>query len=147
MLGFRLYEDGRVGVSPKTVARLKEQVRACWDGRQSKTSGQLRTQWRRYIDGWWNYFRLANWRREVTDLSGWMRRHMRKCFWLRWHHPRGRYGALWRLGVRGRKLGLAKSALGAWALANHVIVKQALKTATLNHYGFHLPWEREAAHG
>lgn len=145
LLGFRLYEDGRIGVSPKTVERLKEQVRRCWDGQQSKTSGQLRDQWRRYLDGWWNYFRLANWRREVTDLSGWMRRHMRKCFWLRWHHPRGRYRALWRLGVRGRRLGLARSALGAWALANHVIVKQALKTATLNHYGFHLPWEREAA--
>ena len=31
---------------------------------------------------------LADWRREVEDLTGWIRRHMRKCFWLRWHHPR-----------------------------------------------------------
>lgn len=145
LLGFRLYEDGRVGVAPKAVDRLKEKVRECWEARQSKTSGELREQWRRYIDGWWNYFRLADWRREVTNLSGWMRRHMRKCFWLRWHHPRGRYRALQRLGVKGRRLGLARSALGAWALAKHVVVQQALKTATLNRYGFHLPWECEAA--
>ncbi len=30
----------------------------------------------------------------MTDLSGWIRRHRRQCFWLRWPHPRGRLNAL-----------------------------------------------------
>ncbi len=88
LLGFRLYTDGRIGVSPKAVMKLKGKVRELWEARQSLTSKQLREQWRRYIVGWWNYFKLADWRREVEDLSGWIRRHMRKCFWLRWKTPR-----------------------------------------------------------
>jgi RNA-directed DNA polymerase len=141
LLGFRLYEDGRIGVAPKAITRLKERVRGCWEARQSKTSEQLRDQWQSYIRGWWNYFELADWRREVENLSGWIRRHMRKCFWQRWHHPRGRRNALRRLGVRGRALGMAYCGRGAWAMARHVTLQQALKTRTLNGYGFIVPWE------
>jgi len=140
LLGFRLYSDGRIGVSPKTVERLKAKVRELWDARQSLTSEQLRDQWQRYIRGWWNYFELTDWRREVEDLNGWIRRHMRKCFWLRWHHPRGRLRALKRLGVRGRALGAAGCTTGAWAMARHPNLQQALKNATLERYGFILPW-------
>jgi group II intron reverse transcriptase/maturase len=141
LLGFRLYEDGRIGISPKAISKLKEKVREQWDGRQSKTSEELREQWQSFIRGWWNYFRLADWHREANNLNGWIRRHMRKCFWLRWHHPRGRMNALKRLGVKGRVLGMACSGLGAWAIARHPVMHQALKSATLNRYGFSIPWE------
>lgn len=141
LLGFRLYEDGKIGISPKSIAKLKEKVRELWEARQNKTSEQLREQWQRYIRGWWNYFQLADRRWEVTDLSGWIRRHMRKCFWLRWHHPRGRINALKRLGVKGRILGMAYSGLGAWAIARHPVMNQALKTKTLQRYGFIIPWD------
>lgn len=141
LLGFRLYEDGRIGVSPKAITKLKEKVRECWDARQSKTSEELSEQWRRYISGWWNYFQLADWRSEVRSLSGWIRRHMRKCFWLRWHHPRGRINALKRLGVKGRSLGMAYSGLGAWAIARHWVMQWALKNQTLHRYGFSIPWD------
>jgi RNA-directed DNA polymerase len=145
LLGFRLYEDGRIGVSPKAINRLKERVRECWEARQSKTSEQLREQWQRYIRGWWNYFELADWRREVEHLSGWIRRHMRKCFWLRWHDPRGRLNALKRLGIRGRALGMAWCGLGAWAIARHVVLQQALGNRRLHRHGFIIPWDFAAA--
>lgn len=141
LLGFRLYEDGKIGVSPKSIAKLKEKVRDIWEARQNKTSKELREAWQNYIRGWWNYFKLANWRREVEDLSGWIRRHMRKCFWLRWHHPWGRINALKRLGVKGRILGMAYSGLGAWAIARPWVMNQALKNKTLHHYGFIIPWD------
>lgn len=140
LLGFRLYPDGRIGVAPKAVERMKAKVRELWDARQSLTSEQLRDCWRRYIRGWWNYFELADWRREVEDLTGWTRRHMRKCFWLRWHSARGRLNALKRLGVRGRALGHAHSGRGAWAMARHPTLQQALKNATLARHGFIIPW-------
>jgi RNA-directed DNA polymerase len=141
LLGFRLYEDGRIGISPKAISRLKEKVRECWEARQNKTSKELGEQWQSYIRGWWNYFQLADWRREVEDLSGWIRRHMRKCFWQRWHHPRGRLNALMRLGVEGRTLGMAYSGLGAWAIAQHWVMHSALKNKTLHRYGFIIPWD------
>lgn len=141
LLGFWIHETGNVSIAPKALQRLKERVRQLWDARQSLKSEELRTQWQRYITGWWNYFGYADWRREVRRLSGWIRRHMRKCFWLRWHSRAGRYNALWRLGVRGRRLNVAGCRRGAWPMATHVVVNEALKTATLKRYGFTLPWE------
>jgi RNA-directed DNA polymerase len=140
LLGFRIHPDGQVSPAPKAIERLKERVRMLWDARQSLTTQQLRDQWQRYITGWWNYYGYANGRREVHALSGWIRRHMRKCFWLRWHNRHGRRKALERLGVRGRGLGIAGTRRGAWFMARHVVVNQALKTATLSRYGLILPW-------
>jgi len=141
LLGFRLFASGHIGVSPKSIQKLKRKVRELWEARQNRTSQELRDQWRRYIDGWWNYFRLADRHWEVTDLNGWIRRHMRKCFWLRWHHPRGRRNALKRLGVKGRALGNCYSRRGAWPMARHVVLHQALSKQTLDRYGLSLPWE------
>jgi RNA-directed DNA polymerase len=140
LLGFRIHESGDVSIAPKALQKLKEKVRQLWDARQSLSSQELRGQWQRYIGGWWNYFRYANWQSEVKKLSGWIRRHMRKCFWLRWHNRAGRRNALQRLGVKGRALGVASCRRGAWRMARHVVVQQALKTQTLNRYGFALPW-------
>jgi RNA-directed DNA polymerase len=140
LLGFRLYTDGRIGVAPKAIERMKDRVRELWDGRQSRTSNELRDQWREYILGWWNYFKLADWRREVENTGGWIRRHIRKCFWLRWKTPRGRINALRRLGVKRRTLGQGYSGRGAWAMARHWVLQQALRNATLERYGLIVPW-------
>jgi hypothetical protein len=141
LLGFRIHESANVSIAPKAIQRLKERVRQLWDARQSLKGTEIRTQWQRYIRGWWNYFGQANWQDEVKKLSGWIRRHMRKYFWQRWHNRAGRYNALKRLGITGRALGVAGSRRGAWPMAIHVTINQALKTRKLNHAGLTLPWE------
>jgi group II intron reverse transcriptase/maturase len=140
LLGFRLEEDGTITIAPKSIQRLKSKVREIWDARQSMTSEELREQWRSYIEGWWNYFQLAERRREVEDQTGWIRRHMRKCFWLRWSTAKGRLNALRRLGVGPRARGLAYSGLGAWRIARLWQMHQALSNQRLHQHGFILPW-------
>lgn len=141
LLGFRIHSDGRIGVAPKAIKRLKGQVRALWEARQNRTGEQMRERWQQYIGGWWNYYRLADWRREVTDLSGWIRRRMRQCIWQRWTSPAGRRRGLYRLGIRGRALGLAYSSCGSWPMARHVTVQQALSKRWFTHHGYVIPWE------
>ena len=149
LLGFRIMPEGEIRVSPKSLKRLKEQVRGKWEARQNLTSKQLRDQWQNYIRGWWNYFKLAatgrKQAREVVWLSGWIRRHMRKCFWLRWRTPQGRINALRRLGVGNRALGNGYSSRGAWPMSLHIVMQQALSNRTLKRYGYTLPWEEEVA--
>jgi len=43
--------------------------------------------------GWWAYYGRVEDRRSILRLSGWIRRHIRKCFWLRWHNASGRDAA------------------------------------------------------
>lgn len=141
LLGFRLGRDGGINVAPKAIAKLKAKVRRLWDARQSLTGKELRDRWAAYIRGWWEYFRIADSGHEPYDLSGWIRRHIRKCFWTRWKTPKGRISALRRLGVNGRALGVAYTGLGAWRVARTRVMHQALSNRMLKHCGFNIPWD------
>ncbi len=138
-LGFRLDRKKRIGIAPESMERLKAKVREKWDGRRSGTSTQLRDDWNRYLRGWWGYFRLAEARGPIFALEGWVRRHIRKCFWLRWHGRKGRLRNLRRLGLRGRALGVATSRRGAWRVAAQPELHQALSNTALRRTGFLFP--------
>ena len=116
-LGFRINRRGQREVAPQSVERFQQKVREIWRSCRSVTSRELRDEWRRYVIGWWGYYRLAEDRRAVFRLEGWIRRHIRKCFWLRWHDVRGRCRALRRLGVPERMLRYVPTRRGAWFVA------------------------------
>ena len=138
-LGFRINREGQIEVSPTSLKRLKRRVRQLWDARQNLSSLELRDQWQRYIRGWWNYYRLAEGRRSWPALEGWTRRHIRKCFWLRWHSWRGRLRRLRSLGVREPLLRVAHSSRGSWRIARHSALHTALSNRRLRRYGFLVP--------
>jgi RNA-directed DNA polymerase len=138
-LGFRLDREKRIGVAPESVERFKAKVREMWRDNQSRSSNQLRDAWSRYVRGWWGYYRLAEARQPIYRLEGWIRRHVRKCFWLRWHSAAGRERALRRLGLQGRLLQVAFSSKGAWHISRTASVQKALSNAVLRKFGFLMP--------
>jgi RNA-directed DNA polymerase len=138
-LGFRLNRARQIEAAPESVERFKAKVREKWRSCQSLTSNQLRDNWRQYVRGWWGYYRLAENRRPIFVLERWIRRHIRKCFWQRWHDSKGRERRLRSLGVRGPLLEVARSSKGAWHLAGSRSLHTALSNATLRRYGFLVP--------
>lgn len=138
-LGFRLNRERQIEAAPESLKRFKTKVREKWESCQSLTSNQLRDKWQQYIRGWWGYYRLAENRRPIFRLEGWIRRHIRKCFWLRWHEPEGRERRLRSLGMRGRMLKAAQSYRGAWHMAKTGSLQTALSNATLFRHGFFMP--------
>jgi RNA-directed DNA polymerase len=138
-LGFRLNREKQIEAAPESLEKFKAKVREKWRSCQSRSSNQLRDGWRQYIRGWWGYFGLAENRQGIFRLEGWIRRHIRACFWERWHEPEGRKRRLRQLGVRGRKLNVAGNPHGAWHLAGTVILQTALSNARLRQYGFLMP--------
>ncbi len=143
-LGFRLDRERRIGIAPESIERFKAKVREMWRGNQSRTSNQLRDDWRRYVRGWWGYFQLAEVRRPIFRLEGWIRRHIRKCFWLRWHTAAGRENALRRMGVHPQLLKTVHTGRGAWFMAKTSTVNAGLKVQVLRRYGFLMPSELAA---
>jgi len=138
-LGFRINPAGKIEAAPQSVERFQAKVREMWRSCQSLSSDQLRDRWRAYVGGWWAYYRLADERRNIFGLEGWIRRHMRKCFWLRWHDWRGRLRRLQSLGLKGRQLKVAHSSKGAWHLARTASLHTALRNSILRKYGFIVP--------
>jgi RNA-directed DNA polymerase len=138
-LGFRLNRGRQIEAAPESLERFKAKVREKWRSCQSLTSDQLRDAWRQYLRGWWGYYRLAENRRPIYRLESWIRRHIRQCFWLRWHNPAGRERRLRSLGLTGRRLNVAQSSRGAWHLAGTGSLQSALSNATLRRHGFLMP--------
>lgn len=139
MLGFRLLEDGRISIAPKSLEAFKDKVRHQWDACQSLTSKQLAKQWRDYVQGWSNYFRLADVRWDIPRIEKWVRRHIRKCFWQRWHDHKGRLNAFKRLGAHPAHLRLASCSRGAWRMARHAVMNTLLSNKVLRRYGLWMP--------
>jgi RNA-directed DNA polymerase len=138
-LGFRINPAGKIEAAPQSVERFKDQVREKWRSCQSLSSVKLRDRWCAYLHGWWAYFGLAEERRNIFDLEGWIRRHMRKCFWQRWHSVAGRLRHLKQLGARGRSLKVAFSSKGAWSIAQSGTLHTVLNKRTLKRFGFLMP--------
>lgn len=138
-LGFRINRKQQIEVAPESLEKFKTKVRELWGSCQSKTSNQLRDAWRQYARGWWEYYQLAEHRNPIFRLEGWIRRHIRKCFWLRWHSVKGRERKLRKLGLVGRMLQAAWSSRGAWGLAATGSLHTALSNAVLRRYGFLMP--------
>jgi len=138
-LGFRLNPQRQIEAAPESIERFKAKVREMWRSSQSRTSNQLRDAWLLYVRGWWGYYQLADNRRPIYRLEGWIRRHIRKCFWLRWHEPRGRERQLRSLGLRGRMLKVAQSSKGAWSIALSGSLNTALSNERLRRYDFLMP--------
>ena len=138
-LGFRLEREGRIGIAPESVERFKSKVREIWRGQQSRTSSELRESWLQYVRGWWGYFQLAEVRQPIFRLEGWIRRHIRKCFWLRWHDADGRERRLRSLGVKSRLLKVVRTGRGAWFMSRNAVMNKGLSNARLRHHNFLMP--------
>jgi RNA-directed DNA polymerase len=138
-LGFRLNRKLEIGIAPESIERFKAKVRELLRSCQSLSSNELRDRWSSFIRGWWGYFQLAEDRRLIFRLEGWMRRRLRKLFWLRWHSCEGRERKLRGLGLRGMLLKVASSARGAWRIARTGSLQKALSNAVLKRAGFLMP--------
>lgn len=134
-LGYRINEEGKLKIDEKRLERHKVKVRELWNARQSLTSKELVKQWHLYLRGWCNYFQLTETPWQLRKIGGWTRRHMRKCFWLRWHNRKGRYKALKRLGAKGEALKLASSSRGAWRIASSPTMHHVMNNKRLRQYG------------
>ena len=138
-LGFQIGPQGKIGIAPRSMDRFKEKVREIWRSCQSQTSEKLRDRWRAYVRGWWGYYRLTEDRRPIYRIEGWIRRHIRNCFWQRWHDWRGRKRHLRHLGLGGRQLKVAHSSRGSWRIAASPSLQLALSNAVLRRHGFLMP--------
>lgn len=138
-LGYQPTEGGELRPAPKSLERIKGEVRKYFSGSTSWNRKELRDRWKEYIRGWSNYYKLANeksWRR---DLSSWIRHHIRKFFWICWHSAKGRIRNLRKLGCREWQIRKCPKHGGAWRISKCPAVQTALNNKNLKHYGFLVP--------
>ncbi|UZE22668.1 group II intron reverse transcriptase/maturase [Pseudomonas sp. B21-056] len=142
-LGYNIDEQGNGQLSGKTVKKYRKKVRELWSARQSLTSTELIAQWGDYVRGWYEYFRWV--KDDFKGLSQWTRRHMRKCFWQRWHSREGRIRKLRGLGISNRQLTRVSFHDGSWRAARHPVMHQAMSLKVMQRWGLWTPQDFASA--
>ena len=139
-LGYGFYErDGglRLRVHPKSAASLKDRVREILSRSNGWSLEYRRHRLRCLVHGWVGYFRLADMRRMLRDLDGWVRRKIRCVYWKCWKRTSAKFRALVRLGVGRRQAWhWANSRKAYWRVAGSGILHRALGNDRLEELGW-----------
>jgi group II intron reverse transcriptase/maturase len=138
-LGFILTTTLLTTIAPQSLGRFEDKVRQHWNGRQPLTSNQLRDNWAKYLRGWWGYYRHCEDPTPIKRKEGWIRRHMRKCYWQRWHSTKGRQKNIRKLGGSEELIRMGASSKGAWRIAGSQVMQKTLTNRVLRRYGHVVP--------
>jgi hypothetical protein len=71
-LGVRRTREQQIEIALESRKKFKGKVGELWRSGQSRSREELRDAWKRYVQGWWGYFQLAEYRRPVGKLEGWI---------------------------------------------------------------------------
>jgi hypothetical protein len=139
-LGFRIQETKNgigIQVHEKPIQRLKEKLRAITSRKRSGTIGQILQEVSRALNGWVNYYGIANMKSELQHICSWLRRRIRQLIWKRWKKGSTRFENLKRLGVPAYQAWQwANTRKGYWKIANSAILKTTLTNQYLEKLGF-----------
>jgi RNA-directed DNA polymerase len=138
-LGFSFYFSKgivKVCTHPKSLERVKAKVRT-YTKRSNGWSIEMRlNKLSSLINGWVNYFKIANMRNHCLKMDEWMRRRLRMCFWKQWKRTKCRHDNLVRLGISDSKAWkYANTRKGYWHTSNSPILALSLTNAYFKHIG------------
>lgn len=81
-LGHSILTDGKLGLSQKSEARIRQKVKYITRRNRGVSFGKLLTELRSYMQGWLYYFRYATMKGKMERLDGWIKRKLR-CYKLK----------------------------------------------------------------
>ena len=93
-LGFSFYKHKsgiRVRVHPKAIVKMKAKVREHTQRNNRYGNVERAEKLKRYIQGWINYFKIADMKTLLIRIDEWMRRRIRMVYWKQWKKVKTRY--------------------------------------------------------
>jgi RNA-directed DNA polymerase len=147
-LGFSFYhKKGEIGirVHPKPVKKFKEKLKAVTGRSNTMTVKEKIVKLKQIINGWVNYFRIADMGKLVKELDEWLRRRIRMCYWKRWKKVKTRHDNLVKLGIdKSKAWEYANTRKGYWRISNSPILTRVFTNERLKKQGFPTITERYA---
>jgi RNA-directed DNA polymerase len=126
-LGHRILLNGKLGISPKSVARAKDKIRQITRRNRGRSLVQVIVELNLFLLGWILYYRYAACRFELQCMDEWIRRRLR-CYRLK-QRKRGKSisGFLRQMGVSAASASkVGSSGKGPWRLADCPPVHRAM---------------------
>jgi group II intron reverse transcriptase/maturase len=139
-LGYGLYKfkgKWRFRVHPKSIAKLKGKIRAITERSNGWSLDYRRYRLKTLVNGWVNYFKLADMRNLLNGIDEWCRRRIRMVYWKQWKRIRTKIRALIKLGVsKQQAYEWANSRKAYWRLAGSWVLSTTLNNTKLRELGW-----------
>ncbi len=144
-LGYAFYKHKgqcRFRVHQKSIKKMRNKIRELTDRNKGISNEVREKKYREYVQGWVEYFKLADMRRLLMETDSWARRRIRAVYWKQWKRVRTRYRILRKLKLKHwQAIKLANSRCGYWRMAeilNTVITNKIIAklgyTSLLDYY-------------
>ena len=144
-LGYSFYRHKgkcRLRIHPKSVIKMKNKIRELTDRNKGISNEVREKKYQEYVQGWVEYFRLADMKGLLIKTDEWARRRIRAVYWKQWKRIKTKYRMLKALGLEDWKVKeLAYSRKGYWRMAkalNQIFSKKIIAklgyTSMLDYY-------------
>ncbi|NPV29256.1 MAG: group II intron reverse transcriptase/maturase [Firmicutes bacterium] len=130
-LGFIIYPKN-VGIHPKKIKAFKEAIRQLTPRNHGMNVEEMVRRLNPILRGWINYFRIANCKRVLRELMGWIRRRLRMKKMLEWKTWKAFHKALRRRGYKGE---FEKISMRRWRNSASPLVSMALPNTWFDEIG------------
>lgn len=129
-LGFsfiRNSKNPKIRISDRSMERAKDKLRKLTSRRNPLSMEDRIKKLNQYLNGWCNYYGLAETPTKFKELDSWIRRRLRMCIWKQWKYPRTRVRNLIKLGVNKQKAyEWGNTRKGYWRIACSPILHRTL---------------------
>src|SRR3990167_2346562 len=143
-LGFRILLDGKIGLSPKSLVRVKQTIRRLTKRNRGVSLAMVIADLAIKLGGWINYYKLIETPSKLKSLDNWIRRRLR-CYRLKQRkrsYPIAKF--LMQLGVSAEYAWcIGASGKGWWRLSHTSAVDSAMSKAWFESQGL-INLERQA---
>jgi len=139
-LGFA-FSKGKDGifirVHQKSLKKAKDRLRKLTKRNRGVNVRQVMAEVKRYMQGWLNYYGMAEMKNTLKEWDGWLRRRLRAYIWKQWKKPRTKYRNLLKLGIPKKYAEwTARSRRGYWFVAGTTSVSRAISNERLVQAGY-----------
>ena len=135
----RTMMNGKCGLRlhPQSVAKMKVKLKELTSRSNGWGYAKLKDKLNQFINGWMNYFKLADMRNILQTTDKWLRHRIRSYVWKSWKKVGARFKNLVRCGIdRWRAWQWANTRGGYWNTAGSPILCRAMNNERLKLQGY-----------
>lgn len=137
---FHMYGQTKIRIHAKTIDRFKAKIRKLTDRNSGKSLHQIIQNLNRYLQGWWNYFRITEAKYIFKSLNSWIVRRLRCILWKQWKNPRTKVRNLKKRGIdHAHAVSCGNARKKHWRMSRVMWIVIALPKLYFIRLGLYLP--------
>ncbi len=126
-----------IRVHQKLLTKAKDKLRELTKRNRGINVRQVMAEVKRYMQGWLNYYGIAEMKKTLKEWDGWLRRRLRAYIWKQWKKPITKYRNLLKLGIPKKYAEwTARSRRKYWFVAGSTSVMRAISNERLVRAGY-----------